>query len=340
MEPLNIPSSDSETPSIIDLLATVDSLSFEIKPILHEAYCGIRGRPPYDPLYMFKAVLYRTRTQSLRQLCKELKSNKHLLQLTGLPRVPTHQTFSIFINRIGEDRDRRISEIVIRELRKYWPDFGNIISIDGTVVKAYAKRNRGYWSSSDKDARLGYKDHRSGKPIFEFGYRTIIATDAKHEIPIASITKPAKANESPIYLPILKQIKNIKIPFEVVIADAQYDSNKNIWATITYGAKPIIPLNPRSSEKVKQTGKRRGDFYLPIQRNSQQWKQYLAMRSSSERLNSILKKHLGLESLKVRGLKRVSTFFTICIIARQLQALTAARLVRNDLSRSVLVWCY
>lgn len=340
MESLNMLPTGPKTPSIEDFLATVDSLSFEIKPILYESYCGVRGRPPYNPLAMLKAVLYRTRTQSLRQLCKELKANERLLQLIGLPRVPTHQTFSVFINRIGEDRARRITEIVIRELRKYWPDFGRIMSIDGTVVKAYAKRNRGFWSTTDNDARRGYKDHRSGKPIFEFGYRLVIAVDAKHEIPIASITKPANANESLIYRPILKQVKNIKIPFEVVIADAQYDSNKNIWTTIAYGAKPIIPLNPRLSQRVKLTGKRRGDFFLPIQRNSQKWKQYLAMRSSSERLNSILKKHLGLESLKVRGLNRVATFFTICIMARQLQALTAARLVRNDLSRSVLVWCY
>jgi transposase len=328
------------TPSIEDFLATVESLSVEIKLILFEAYSGVRGRPPYNPLAMLKAVLYRTRTQSLRQLCKELIANKRLLQLIGLPRVPTHQTFSVFINRIGEDRARRISQIVIRELKKHWPDFGRIISVDGTVVKAYAKRNRGFHSTTDPSARLGYKDHRSGKPVFEFGYRMIIATDTEREIPIAGITKPANANESRLFPDVLRQVKNNKIDFEVVIADAQYDSRKNMWTTIAYKAKPIIPLNPRSSQKVKITGKRSADFYLPIQRNSPQWKKYLAMRSSSERLNSVLKKHLGLESLKVRSLNRVSAFFTICIMARQLQALTAARLVRPELCRQVLVWVF
>lgn len=318
----------------------MDSVGSAIRHILDEAYNRGRGRPPYDPLAMYKAILYRTRTPSLRQLCRELKANERLLKLVGLPRVPTHQTFSVFINRLGEDRARRLSELIVRELRKYWPDFGRVLSVDGTVVKAYARRNRGIRSTTDPDARPGYKDHRLGKILYEFGYRLTIAADGEREIPITGLTTPANANESVLYPTILRQAKNVGTPFEIVIADAQYDSKKNIWTTIRYGAKPVIQLNPRSSKSAKLTGKRRGDALLPIPRNSPRWKHYMAMRSASERVNSILKKHLGLESLKVRGLRRVATFFWICIVAKQLQALTAARLARPDLTRNVLVWCY
>ena len=172
---------------------------------------------------MYKAILYRTRTPSLRQLCRELKANERLLKLVGLSKVPTHQTFSVFINRLGEDRASRIGQLVVKELRKYWPDFGRVLSVDGTVVKAYAKRNRGFRSTTDPDARLGYKEHRSGKPVFEFGYRVTIATDGEREIPITCVTKPANANESRLYPTILNQANKLEIPFEVVTADAQYD---------------------------------------------------------------------------------------------------------------------
>jgi transposase len=333
-------STEATTPSMEGFMATIESLRSEIEPILKEAYCGRLGRPPYDPLAMLKALLYRTRTESTRQLCIELASNSRILRLTGLPKVPSHQAFSVYLARIGEDRARRISELCVSKLMRVWPDLGRVLSIDGTVVKAYAKRNRGFRSTTDPDARLGYKEHCSGRPRFEFGYRFTIASDGEREIPLTGVTKPANANESRLFRAILRQAKNLGIRFDIVTADAQYDSRKNIWLTIAYGAKPIIPLNPRSSKLAKSTGKRKSDAILPIQRDSPEWKRYLAMRSASERVNSSLKEHLGLETLKVRGLRRAATFFTICIMAKQLLALTAARLERDDLSRSVLVWCY
>jgi hypothetical protein len=290
---------------------------------------------------MLKALLYRTRTESLRQLCLELQSNPRLLGLTGLSKVPSHQTFSNFVTRIGEERLGRISGLVVGELRKYWSDFGEIISVDGTVVKAYARNNRGIRSTTDPDARFGYKEHKpSGKPDFEFGYRLTIASDGRYEVPITGVTTPANANESRLYPSILGQARNLGLPFEVVVADAQYDSRRNLWLTIGYGAKPVIQLNPRASKMAKLTGTRRSDAILPIRRNSPEWKRYQAMRSASERVNSALKDHVGLKTLKTRRLQRVAAFFWACMLAKQLFALSAARLGRNDLARSSLAWCY
>lgn len=340
MEPIEPFHSAFEDPSLEDFLVTVRLLTPQIEPILCEVYRSGRGRPPYDPLAMLLAILYRTRTHSLRQLCRELRSNPQLLVSVGLSKTPTHQAFSVFINRIGEERLRRISELVVHELVRCWPDFGQVLSIDGTVVKAYAKRNRGFLSSTDPDARLGYKEHLSGKPRFEFGYRFTFATEARYEVPITGVTTPANTNENQVFPTILKQAKNLGLPLDIVTADAQYDSRRNLWLTIGYGAKPVIALNPRSSKTAKQTGTRRGDAILPIRRNSPEWKRYLAMRSASERVNSALKDHVGLKTLKARRLSRVATFFWICILAKQLFALSAARLGRDDLSRSHLVWCY
>jgi hypothetical protein len=230
--------------------------------------------------------------------------------------------------------------MIVGEIKGYWSDFGQVLSVDGTVVKAYAKRNHGFLSATDPDARLGYKEHCSGKPSFEFGYRFTILTDARYEVPITGITTPANTNENRVFPILLKCVRDLNLPLEVVIADAQYDSRRNLWLAISHGAKPVIALNPRSSKTAKQTGSRRGDAILPIRRNSPEWKRYLAMRSASERVNSALKDHVGLKTLKSRRLSRVATFFWICVLTKQLFALSAARLGRDDLSRSHLVWCY
>jgi hypothetical protein len=255
----------TQNPSIEELMATIDALKPTISPILMDAYSLGKGRPPIDPLSMFKAVICRTRVPSLRQDCGWLLSNPRVLGSTGLARVPTHQAFSVFINRLGERRLQRISESVVAELTKSWSDFGKIIAVDGTVVKAYARNNLGIRSTTDPDARPGYKEHSpTGKPRFEFGYRFTIATDCPYEVPITGITTPANVNEGRLYPTVLKRLRNLELPFEVMIADAQYDSRTNLMLTIAYKAKPVIAINPRASEKAKLTGTRKSDAILPI----------------------------------------------------------------------------
>jgi hypothetical protein len=245
------------------------------------------------------------------------------------------------VNRLGEDRLRRISELVVQGLRQYWPEFGKVLAIDGTVVKANAMNNLGIRSTSDPDARWGYKEHvKKGEPKWEFGYRFTIATDAEHEIPVTGITTPANKNESPLYPGLLKRVNIMGLPLDVVVTDALYDSKANIAITIAYKARPVIPLNTRSSKTAKLTGTRRGDVILPIRRNSDEWKRYLRMRNASEHVNRSLKEDVGLGTLKVRRLPRVACFFWICMIAKQFFALSALRLGKPELARYAAVWCH
>jgi transposase len=334
-----IPLTSAQEPSIEDWMATADTLRSRIEPILLDAYSG-RGRPPYPPFGMFKALLYRTRITSLRQLCRKLKVDKRLLSLTGLSQVPTHQTFSVFINRLGDVRFKAINNLLINELKKIWPDLGRIMSVDGTTVKAWARNNLRKRSATDPDARFGFKEKILDKPFFVFGYRATIACDAEREIPLLTVVTSANANESRLYPTILRQTKDLGIDFQVVTADKLFDSRRNLAITLGYRAIPIIGLNTRGSSYAKRHGRRRGDVILPIQRDSERWRYYYAMRSASERLFSSLKEQLGFTTLKARGLARAASFFILCVIAKLLASLTAVRLGRTDLTKSVLAWSY
>lgn len=321
-------------------MATLDSLAYLILPILWDAYSH-SGRPPYPPFGMFKALLLRTRYPSLRQICRKLRRDKVLLELTGLPKAPTHQALSAFIHRIGPERFRSINNILVAELKKCYPNFGKIISIDGTFVKAYAKNNHGDWSSTDPDAQFGFKEKKNGKTVLDFGFRATVPVDAELELPLFAITTGANASESKLYPTILRQTKDLDIDFEVVTADKLFDSNLNNSLTIGYGAAPIIALNPRGSKQAKKTGKRVGDkSHLIYQRGTKKWRHFARMRIASERVFSSLKKQLNFADLKTRGLVRVACHFTLCIIAKLLAALSAHVLGRDDLGRSVLPWSY
>lgn len=330
----------SKEPSIEDWMATVDSLACHLQPILLEAYSAGPGRRPYPPLGMFKGLLLRTRINSLRQVCRKLRKDKHLLELTGLPKAPTHQAFSVFISRIGPERFRLINNLLVGELKNHYSDFGKIISVDGTFVKAFAKNNLGKRSSTDPDARFGFKEKKNGKTVLDFGFRSTVPVDAKRELPLFSTTTAANASESKLYRTILRQTKDLGIDFEVVTADRLFDSNLNNALTLGYKAIPIIGLNTRGSKRAKKTGKRLGDKNLPIQRGTKKWRHYYRMRTASERVFSSLKKQLNFADLKTTGLVRVACHFTLCIIAKLLTALSALRLGREDLTRSVLPWSY
>jgi hypothetical protein len=327
-------------PSFEEWLATVDLLAPLILRILMEAYSTGVGRHPYPPLSMFKGSLLRTQSDSLRQVCRKLRRNKDLRKLVGLRKVPKHQTFSAFIQRIGPERFRRINNLLVLEIRKQYPDFGKILSVDGTFVKAFAKNDLGNRSSSDPDARFGFKEKKNGKNILDFGYRSTQPCDATLGLPLFSITTPANASESKLYRTILRQTKDLGIDFKVVTADKLFDSNLNNALTLGYGAIPIIALNTRGSKQAKKTGKRQGDRILPIQRGTKEWRYYYRKRSVSERGFSSLKKQLHFADLKTRGLARVACHFTLCIIAKLVTALSAFRLGRQDLSRSVVPWGY
>jgi transposase len=347
------PNSEIE-PGIELLMATVDSLRPLIEFILKDMYPSARGRPPYPAFCMFKLWILRTfDAPSLRDLHRSMKRSPKLLSMTGLQRVPPHQTMSNFFIRLGPERVQLIMGVVVKELMKRWPDFGQTLSIDGTTQKAWARNNQGLRSTVDPDARWGYKEHKtSGKIEFIFGYRCTIATDANHETPIIPITTAANANESRLYIPLLIRVREMSVNFEVTTADAQYDSRRNNELTITaFKAKPVIQINTRSSKFAKQTGHHKWDYFLPIRRSTKtepcdEWDHYSNLRNASERVNSSLKLHVGLQTLKTRGLRRVTTFFNLCILTKQLFALTAARFgldgsdPKRDFSRSVLPWCH
>jgi hypothetical protein len=239
---------------------------------------------------------------------------------------------SNFIIRLGEERLRRIFNILTKALKKLYPALGKYLSIDGTVIKSYARRNRGFRSRTDPDARLGFKEVKAGgKKDFEFGYRATIACDTELEAPVEFTVTPANANETRLMPRILRQTKESELDFEYVMADKQYDSRLNRTLIIYYKAKPIIP---------SKKGRKYADNLDPIRQNTDEWKELYAKRPASERLFASLKEHGGFRALKSRRLTRVTAYLTLCLIGKQLAALSAIRLGRTDLVRSMVAWSY
>jgi len=324
-------------PSIVALFQGLDLRCVE--PVLLEAYSGRRRRPPYSPLAMLRTLIFQKIRQipSWRKLVRILRHETIWLRVLGLQRAPCHDSFSEFTRRVGPERLYRVFRILQAQLRQNYSGLGECIAVDSTIVRGYSNPNRRKRSQSDPDARWGVTGQKANKPVHLFGYKLQVSCDGRYGLPLDYLVVPANRSDSRLYYPSLVRTKASGNRVDVVIADAGYDSKRNILLTIKEQAIPIIKLNPRRS---KEKRRRRADYLLPVRRDSEEWDRYYNMRSSAERIFSRLRTELGLDHLKLRSLERVEVHFAICLIAMTAIASTAAATGFSQLALCIEPWRY
>jgi hypothetical protein len=182
----------------------------------------------------------------------------------------------------------------------------------------------------------GVSGDKFGKPLYVYGYKLQVMSDADYELPLTFTVASANKSEMTLFPDHLKQLLSRGNSPRILLADAGYDSKRNTLLCLKHGLSPIIAINPRRTGRKK----RRADYLLPIQRDSELWNYYYAKRSAAERLFSRLKLELGLLHLKRRTIPRVKFHFTICLIAMLAIALASCENGRYDIYRSVEAWRY
>jgi transposase len=255
--------------------------------------------------------------------------------MLGLRTAPCHDSFSEFTKRIGTGTLRAIMTEIVQRLRRVFPGFGEIIAADSTLIKGYSNGRRK--PASDHDASWGVSGKELGKPKYVFGYKVHLACDAQYGLPIVHITTPANKSDSIVYSELLKAVSSTNTSARVAIADAGYDSKRNILLTLKQCTIPIIAFNPRRSKNKKG---RRADYILPVKRGSDEWNRFYSMRSAVERIFSRLKLELGLDDLRLKRLGRVDVHFTVTLISMLMLALASVTTENPDLVRSIEPWRY
>jgi transposase len=325
-------------PSIVSLLNTLDLSCLE--EVLSEVYSKKKRRPPHSPSAMLKALIFQKIRQipSWRKLANTLKTEPTWLPVLGLRKAPCHGSFSVFTKRLGPNRFQEMFRFLLKQLKPSLSNLGQHIAIDSTIVKGYVNpRKHGIGGLvSDPDARWGVTGQIVNKPIHVFGYKLQIACDADIGLPLVYTVVSANKSDMQLFRDTLLKSKETENPAEVVIADAGYDSKRNILLTLKYRGIPIIKLNPRGTKK----NHRRSDYLLPVQRDSDAWRRYYNLRVSIERIFSRLKLELGLEHLKLRHIERVEVHFATCLIAMIAIALAAVVNGHTRLARCIEPWRY
>ena len=124
------------------------SFSF-IRDLTKDLYCPDNGRPPIDPIVLFKMLFigYMFGIRSERQLVREIEVNiayRWFLGLSLTDKVPDHSTISQNRRRRfnGTDIFQNIFDEIVLQAIKHGLIQGKILYSDSTHIKANANKNK------------------------------------------------------------------------------------------------------------------------------------------------------------------------------------------------------
>lgn len=234
---------------------------------LDSAY--VTGRKPFSRQSLLKAIIFKNLNglSALTDLSVTLKNNPSAAIRCGfniLKPLPSVERFSEFLRNTNNAALQKIRIQLVHELISMGLVRGNFLSIDSCSLPAKVKENNLKTNAKDRfnkerickgdpDARLGIMVTfaKSKKEISYFwGYRNHVVIDAKEELPVWEITKPANVQDSVMFIPVFDLMqKEFLFDIHAVMADGIYDSASILNYVInTLKAKPRIARNPRNTK--------------------------------------------------------------------------------------------
>jgi IS5 family transposase len=244
------------------------------------------GRPPYDPLVMFKALLlaqlYDLSDAGLEEALNDRVSFRRFLGLPLEAIAPDHTTLCRFRNRLIEVG---LIEKLFAEFNRQLEQSGMILKrgtmVDATLVEAAAARPGGDGESIDPDARFAKKEGKSGSI---YGYKAHVGVDQKSELIRTALITSANVNETSV------ADRLIRFDEEAVYADKAYATKARRNLLRVHGVKDrIMHKSWGGGPKLNPWQQLHNKLITPI-------------RSRVETVFAIFKKHMGYRRVRYIGL--------------------------------------
>ena len=246
-------------------------LLFDNLEHLHLTHTKQTGRKPIQREYLLNALIFKNLKSipTLTELRRELVDNPTAALCCGFDirkPIPSVERFSAFLRDTTNKEFTQIKNQLVQQLTDLEIIEGKFLSIDSCSMFANVKENnlkttiknrfdKSKFPKGDLDARLGVliTFPKSKKKVqFFWGYRNHTVTDAKTELPVWEITKPANVHDSTMFIPIFDLLQTeFSFNIHAVMGDAVYDSAAILKYIInTLKAKPRIPINPRNTQET------------------------------------------------------------------------------------------
>jgi IS5 family transposase len=265
------------------------------------------GRPPYDPLVMFKALLlaqwYALSDAQLEEVLNDRVSFRRFVGLTLENDAPDHTTLCRYRNRLVEqgllqklfaefDRQLEARGLVLKE--------GTML--DATLVEAATPRPHGDNEAQDPDARFGKGSDAKG---WIYGYKAHVGVDCKSRLIRAAMVTPANVNETAVADNL------IRFDERAVYADKGYAKRARRELLKEHGIKDgIMHKSWGGGPKLKTWQRRRNKQIAPI-------------RAAVETIFAIFKRRMGFARARYIGLAKNTAHVLLLAIAYNMRRAAA-----------------
>lgn len=267
------------------------------------------GRPPIDPLLMFKALLlqhwYELSDAELEASLNDRVSFRRFLSLGLDADAPDHTTLCRFRNRLIA---AGLMERLFGEFDRQLEERGFVLKrgtmLDATLVEAAGARPRPgrEAEASDPDAAFAKREGRGGAA---YGYKAHVGVDQGTRLIRSARLTPANVNETSVADELIRGDER------AVYADKAYQSAARRERLRRAGVRDRImhkswgggpPLTPGQ--------KRRNRLIAPI-------------RAAVETVFAVLKRRMGFDRVRYRGLVKNNAQLTLLAIAYNMRRASA-----------------
>jgi IS5 family transposase len=248
------------------------------------------GRPAYPPLLMFKALLllslYGLSDAELEQALGDRLSFRRFVGLGLNEATPDHTTLCRFRNLLNE---AALHDRLFAELDRQLDQAGLILRrgtmLDATVIESRAAPPTPERPSSDPDARFV---KRQGKPGFRFGYKAHVGVDQGSGLIRSVVATPANVNDTVVADALVRGDER------AVLGDGAYHTHARERALRARGIKPRLMRRANKHHPVLPPRVRRLNQLIARQ------------RGAVETTFATLKRWMGLDAIRYRGLQRAT----------------------------------
>ena len=266
-------------------------------------------------------VCYLLSKPSVSDLIRLLQDNPYIARACGIDSpwgIPSQPTFSRFFTKLSKRLMRaqvnRVFQKLTRKLYDTLPGFGKLVSMDATDIKAWS--NGPHKERTDKDAGWIVKPGTNGRKKYVWGYKVSLLVDTTYELPLAIKVMSGNSADINAASALLSQARWITSKFhpKYILADAGYCcEGLRCQIRRQYRSIPIIKTNAGHKRAVEKYPE------------DVEWQDIFDRRGSVEHAFSRLKDHRKLNSVRVRGIRKVRVHCLLSAIAFQAGALATNR---------------
>jgi IS5 family transposase len=280
---------------------------YRFEKVLASLRAGGTGRPAYPALLMFKVLLlqslYGLSDAEMEEALADRLSFRRFVGLALSDAVPDHSTICRFRNLLVSEG---LLEKLFAELDRQLDKAGLILRrgtmLDATIIETTAARPPGDGPGSDPDASF---TRRSGKQGSSFGYKAHVGVDEGSGLIRRVVTTTARVNDTvPADLLICGDE-------QAVLADAAYHTHAREAALKARGIKPRLMRRPNKHHPRLPARLRRYNRLIGRR------------RAAVETTFATLKRRMGLNVIRYRGLAKASGQVLIAAIAFNLRRWSA-----------------